>query len=180
MSGKSKKGYTLGRSSEPLFDLTLPSGQTCQARRPGVKGLIKAGMLDNFDQLTALVQTEHVEKNSSGPRKATAQDMVALARDKEKLEAGFELIDKLVAYVVTQPKVWVNYKLLNESDEEFEKRRLAAEESDAVPVEYVELEDKIYLLNWAVGTSSDLTNFRQGLQSTLADMATVQSVQNQA
>ena len=36
-------------------DLTVPSGQTCLVRRPGVQGLMEAGILHDLDTLTAEV-----------------------------------------------------------------------------------------------------------------------------
>src|SRR6478609_789269 len=114
-------GYTLGQNTEAveegLFDLTLPSGATCQARRPGVQGLLAAGMLDSFDQLSSLVATEHIQKKTPAgmaqaakvSRDQAAQAAAGLMADPAKLITGMQLVDKLAAYCVTQPEVWVDY-----------------------------------------------------------------------
>lgn len=168
-----KPKYTLGKGSEGI-DLTLPSGATCQARRPGVQGLIAAGMLDNFDQLTSLVKTEHIDKNT--PRGIAAQEKVTAAdvahatkvmtEDSDKLMTALQLMDRLTAYVVIQPAVWVDYKMKDgdevESDEDFAKRAAKAKADEAIPVRVVDDNDKMFLLNWAVGGSADLAAFRQG------------------
>jgi hypothetical protein len=171
--------YTLGKSSD-LQDLILPSGATCQARRPGVQGLIAAGLLDSFDDLTSLVKTEHLDTKSlkgiASTPKITAEDTKAaidlLSGDQTKLHAAFLMIDRLTAYVVTQPKVWIDYRLMvdvdgvkrEENDEEFAKREAMATEQDAIAVRLIDLDDKVFLMQWAVGGSSDLTLFREGPQ----------------
>lgn len=180
MPAKKRSGKTLGQGKYgSVTDLTLPSGETCSARRPGVQGLIAAGLLDNFDQLTALVQTEHIEKHSNRPVAAReqltdaerVQAGLALIKDQDKLHAGFMLIDKLVAFIVTEPRVWIDYQTKDEDDEAFQRRLELAEASGAIGVRDIDLNDKVYLVNWAVGGSSDLESFRQGLQSGMAPMA---------
>lgn len=175
-----KKSYSLGKSSE-FHDLTLPSGATCQARRPGVQGLISAGLLDNFDELTALVKTEHIDANSprgiASTPKVTAEDTEAatalLMKDKDKLATAFQMVDRLAAYVVTQPLVWVDYQLTGEADVAYAERVEQAAKDEAIPVRAVDLEDKMYLLQWAIGGTSDLSSFREGLKSPLAGMASI-------
>lgn len=174
-------GYSIGRGSSPtdLVDVELPSGNICQARRPGVQGLIGAGLLDSLDELTALVQTEHIDpKTPSGMAAAQrvtakqAEDATqALLADKDKLETAFTLIDRITAYVVVQPPVWVDYKLKVsdpgqesriETDDEFNRREEAAAKAGAIAVREVDDEDKMFLLQWCVGGTSDLAGFRPG------------------
>jgi hypothetical protein len=97
-------------------------------------------------------------------------------KDPAKLQIGFEMIDRLVAYVVTQPPVWVDYKTQKETEEDFIARQEKAERDEAVAVSDVDDADKAYIMNFAVGGSADLTTFRQGLTKTMADMAGVQDV----
>lgn len=187
MPGKSRTPvtYNLGQVDDELHDLTLPSGQRCQARRVGVEGLIDAGLLDSLDELTSLVQTEHVQPKSkaiparsiASTPKITAADTdaatKALAADPERLGTAFSVIDKLVVYIVVQPTLWVDYKmkikdneakdgLRIETDDEFAHRQEIAAKTSATPVRRVRLEDKMELLNWVMGGVSNLKNFRQG------------------
>lgn len=182
MPGKAKK-YTLGQASD-LHDVTLPSGATCQARRPGVQGLISAGLLDSFDDLTALIKTEHIDKHSirgqatvSKVTPVEAKNAVdTLMADKEKLATAFHMVDRLVISVVTQPAVWIDYQLKDETDEDFAERARKARVDEAIPVRAVDLDDKMFLVNWAVGGSSDLTAFREGREQLMADVASSQEV----
>lgn len=175
--------YTLGSktSNSGLHDVLLPSGATCQARRPGVQGMIAAGVLDNFDELTALVQSEHITPKIPKGQSAAAAAKVsaaqtqgaaeALIKDKGKLHTALTLMDRLAAYVIVQPPVWVDYQLMDEPDEAWAKREAEAEESGALAIREVDIDDKMFLLNWAVGGSSDLAAFRTGTNELLGDLA---------
>jgi hypothetical protein len=190
MPGKKKDTtgkYGFGQASaNGLHDLKLPSGGLCQAKRPGVNGMIEAGILDNFDQLTALVQTEHIGPNTPSARtKVTPAQAQALGQsfmaDKEKLQAAISMMDKLVAYVVVQPPVWIDYKLTeDETDEAFAARQAEAEDEGRVGASIVDLDDKTFIMNWALGGSSDLAAFRQGTKELMAGVAPVEEIQQPA
>ena len=151
----SKTGYGLGITNKS-FDLALPSGNVCRAVRPGAQGLIKAGLLDSMDQLTALVQNEHID--SKDPRKL-AKAVEALSVNKDQLLQGLEMVDKCVAYVVQEPKVYLEPPAGEERDPE----RIYADE--------VDLEDKMFIFNWAVGGTSDLKSFREESQQLLGGLS---------
>lgn len=183
MPGKNKK-YTLGQAPD-LHDVTLPSGQTCQARRPGVQGMIEAGLLDSFDELTAIVQSEHIAPKT--PQGMAAADKVTpgqvksasdiLMQDPTKLAAAFHLIDRMIAGVVVTPAVWVDYQMKDEPDKEWTKRQEKALEDEAVPVRQIDLDDKMFLVEWAVGGSPDITSFREGREKLMVDLASSQAIQ---
>ena len=83
------------------------------------------------------------------------------------------MIDQLTVSVVVQPKLWVDYKLKMkvpvdgkdpetriETDEEFNDREEKALKSGAIAVRNIALEDKVWLMNWAMGGISELAAFR--------------------
>lgn len=179
MPGKKASGkYNLGskaKANKGLVDLALPSGEVCQARRPGVQGLMASGILDSFDQLTAIVQTEHVAPNN--PRTADkvtpAQTIAAaknLATDKEAIENALWLMDRLAVYVVVQPQCWIDYQMKDEPDEVWNARQAKAIEDEALAIRDVDLGDKAFITNWAVGGSADLAAFREGTGKLLGDL----------
>lgn len=200
---KYKSKYTLGSKivEGGFHDLELPSGATCQARRPGVQGLIAAGLLDSFDDLTALVQTEHVETKSTKPptAKVTPAKVAATTQavNKEQLHAALLLMDRLTVYVINEPKVWLDYPLKEElgddgepgpawvaRENEWKKAKEAYDAAEAteedhdvppppIAVREVEIDDKMYLLQWAVGGSADLKAFRQESQALLGGLAAI-------
>lgn len=182
MPGKKKTNYTLGRNSAKAgIDLVLPSGDTCLARRPGVQGLIAAGVLDNFDELTAIVQTVHIAPNSIAGRAPVTPAQVksageALLADKEKLANVLWMVDRLVVFVVMEPAVWIDYQMKDEPDEEWAERQRKAAEDDAIAVRDIDLDDKMFLVDWAVGGTSELTSFREGSKKLVGDMATIEAL----
>lgn len=183
--GKSTKPnkYTLGKkkaSTDGLFDVDLPSGETCQAKRPGVPGLIELGLLDSFDDLTAFVQIEHIDPKTARGQKVSPEQArdaaIAIMKDPDKLAKMLHLVDRVVVGIVTQPIVWIDYQQKDESDEAWEKRQAKAQEDEAVAVRDIDLDDKMFLLNWAVGGTSDLKAFRQGSQELMGNLAASEAV----
>src|SRR5690606_26575551 len=98
----------------PLTDLELPSGEMCQVKRPGVQGLIKAGVLHSLDSLTTIVQTETIPTAAGKPVPKESQ-VEAVMNDPEKFDRMMTTVDKIVCHVVTQPKVVSN--MVPETDE---------------------------------------------------------------
>jgi hypothetical protein len=152
-----KQGFGIGLI-RPM-ELELPSGETCLAIRPGAQGLIKAKLLDSLDQLTSLVQVEHIDAND--PRKAseTKVSIEELAKDPEKLDQGLAMIDRVICHVVKAPVVLMD--LTEEEQAARVARGLPAVDPEAIYASYVDEEDKMFIVQWAVGGTSDLIQFRE-------------------
>lgn len=199
---KSTKYKPTAWGAEALMDLELPSGQLCEVRRPGVTGLITAGLMDSLDSLTGIVQTEHVERVNKGEEvKLTRDDVKAFTGDKDKLRTAMDLMDKILEYVVTQPSVLrpvvrddrtgkpiLRPKVDRDSGEPvFEKDGTTAvleevplEERDYVPGQVytpmVDLMDKTYIFQFVVGGVSDLQQFRQEFGASLGSLGLGEAV----
>lgn len=164
----------------PLTDLELPSGEMCQVRRPGVQGLIKAGVLHSLDSLTTIVQVETIPKAEGKPMPKEAS-IDAVMADPEKFDAMMTMVDKIVCHVVTQPKVVSNMvpetdehgqpalkdgePVLRELTDEEKSNAVAEYEADhpdrgLVFVDWIDTMDKMFIMNFAVGGSADLAQFR--------------------
>jgi hypothetical protein len=186
---KADKYAATAWGGEHLIDLEMPSGQLAQVRRPGVSGLIKAGLLDSLDTLTALVKTEHMDRVKTGKPTTpdiTSEDISALTKDKDRLLAALDLMDKVVEYVVVQPEVlrpierdefgvpvllWKG-KLNEDSSEKMEEIPLADKDRVAgqVYTDMVDPTDKVYIFQFVVGGVRDLEQFRQEFGETLGSM----------
>lgn len=158
----SKKAY--GNSwKTPLTDLELPSGELCQVRRPGVQGLIKAGVLHSLDSLTSIVNAETIPNAKGLPK----QSVKSILQDPEKFQAMMDQVDKIVVYVVVQPDVLPAIVTQSMVGEKFSLddvgRDLTDEERDpeAIYVDYIDPQDKMFIMNFAVGGSRDLEKFRK-------------------
>jgi hypothetical protein len=186
---KAEKYAATSWGAEHLTDLEMPSGQLAQVRRPGITGLIKAGLLDSLDSLTALVKTEHidrVEKGKPTTPEITAEDIRALAQDKDKLIETLDLMDRVVEYVVVQPvvlrpverdeqgnplKMWKG-RLDDNGDQIMEEIPIPDDKRVAgqVYTEMVDASDKIFIFQFVVGGVRDLEQFRQEFGETLGSL----------
>lgn len=168
-----------------LVDLELPSGELCQVRRPGVQGLIKAGVLHSLDSLTSIVQTETIPK-SDGKPVPKDQSIKAIVNDPAKFDKMMEQTDKIVCFVVTQPKVHSNLRpvrqlvddeldlwedVVKDGEKVFEEIPEEDRDPELVYVDYIDAIDKMFIMNFAVGGSSDLAEFRAATQASLGGVS---------
>jgi hypothetical protein len=174
---------------EHLIDLEMPSGQLAQVRRPGVSGLVRAGLLDSLDTLMSLVKTEHIDRVKTGEpttREITPEDMKELSKDSGRLLQALDLMDRVTEYAVVQPSVlrpvqrdesgkpllmWKG-KLEEDGSQIMEELELPDGERDAgqVYTDMVDPTDKVYLFQFVVGGVRDLEQFRAEFSETLGTM----------
>lgn len=147
-----------GASGEVLEDITVPSGQLCLVRRPGVEGLLKAGVLHQLDTLTQLVQSNLNSKGSN----ATDETVMDIMADPEKLASMMRVLDKILIYVVVKPEI--------QSTPDDVTRR----ENGVIYADMVDLMDKMFLMNYAVGGTRDLERFRAEHTNAMGSVAAVQ------
>jgi hypothetical protein len=147
-----------------LEDLTVPSGQLCQVRRPGVEGLVKAGVLNDMDSLSAIVDNKHI-KRAKG-MKPTDVNIASL--DQATMDSMFHVVDRIVCYVVVQPHI--------EMTPNDPTRRV----SGVIYADMVDLTDKMFLVNYAVGGTRDLERFRGELDESLRSLDAGEDVEDQA
>lgn len=173
---KKQPNYGAGWKSR-FHDLTLPSGEVCQVVRPGVQGLIKAGVLQSLDALTAIVQTETIPKAEGKP----VVDIKAITGDSDKFNSMMEAVDKIVIHVVQQPKVYdltITQHDIDKDDLPFTAEDLGREFTDEDPrdpdriyIDYIDSMDKMFIMNFAVGGSADLAQFRQATTNVVGSVS---------
>lgn len=149
-----------------LEDLVVPSGQTCLVRRPGLEGLLKAGVLRNLDTLSAIVDQKHLKKTAKGaPPKVNVSSLMS---DEKALSDIMLAVDKVVSFCVVKPEVH-----LTPDDETRRKPGL-------VYADMVGIEDKMFIFNYVVGGTRDLETFRAGLDESLGSVADGEGVPGEA
>jgi len=159
-----------------FIDLTVPSGQVCQVRQPGVENLIAAGMLDNADTLMALVNQKVEKAKGKSPVKKAADPSELLKQDPAKLTVLFSMIDKIVEYMVVQPRVVRPIVRLEEIPEKpgtFAERPMMPEErdQDTIYTDSIDLGDRMFLFQYAIGGGDDLDSFRAKFAEGLGSLA---------
>lgn len=151
---RNKKQYGLGKATQEI-ELDLPSGNQCLVVRPGVQGLIKAGILDSLDTLTSIVQVDHLDANDP---KSMARAVHKAAEAPEKLLEGMAIVDKTIVHVVKEPSVGFHTELK------------AGEVAPDVFVEDVDLDDKMFIFQFVVGGTRDLEAFRATREAVLGGL----------
>lgn len=163
-----KSNVQPGFGRRAVFSLDLPSGYTVQVKRPGVNGLVKAGILESLDSLTSIVQGETIPKAEGKPE----VDVKKIMQDPEQLQAMLEMMDKIVCFVVVEPKLSLKPTVLDAEGKNVEDptdEQLDAMRSDEEQyVDLVDDEDKTYIMNFALGGAKDLATFRQATKEALA------------
>jgi hypothetical protein len=163
---------------DPYIDLTFPSGQLAQVRRPGVPQLIDAGVLDSADTLGSLVDQKHL-KRVKGQQQI---DPASLMKDSANLITVMQLVDKVTAYMVIQPavaEIWVEE--MNDEGKKI-RRKIRDDERDpnVVYCDVIGIEDRMFLFQYAVGGSTDLATFRERFQAAMGSVEAIPSVSRAA
>lgn len=149
-----------------LEDLTVPSGQLCLVRRPGMQGLIKAGVLRNVDSLSQIVNEKHLKRVDG---KATDEiNMTSLMSDEEGMDEVLHVMDKVVCHVVVKPEIHMT------------PGDVTRRQAGVVYADMVDLVDKMAIFNYAVGGTRDMESFREGLGDVVGGLAAGEGVHVQA
>ena len=163
---------TWGKSAN---ELTVPSGQRCLARRPDTSALAKDGLLHKLDSITATIHSKHVSKKAKGGGNSAKSQQMAedvalaqLAKDPAKLAEMMDTVDKVVLLTVIEPPLQLPPE--NWSDRE----------DGVVYTDTIDLEDKMYLVNYAVGGTRDVAKFRGTVAERTKRLADVEDVEDSA
>lgn len=138
-----------------LVDLRVPSGQLCQIRRPDLSTLAKMGLLNEFDTISRTVYDKHIE---GGEKQVNNNEIMNLLSDPQKAEKMFEMVDRIVCFVVVQPKI---YRTPND---------VTNRKNDRIYVDSVDMEDRFFIFNYALGGTKDIDSFRDQSKSIVGDL----------
>jgi hypothetical protein len=143
-------------------ELTLPSGQTCLARRMTIESVIATGLMDEVDVLTATVDkhTRQVKGGNKVPDGPIIQN--SLLKDQAALAAIIGLTDRLVPEIVVSPVIHLHYTITVVGKTKVTKM-IAPEDREpgAVYTDQIALDDKMELFNWAMGGLEAFSSFRR-------------------
>ena len=129
------------KNSNPLME--LPSGMTVKVMlRPNMQIFMKAGIIPN--SLMSIIQ--------SAIKSGTAPDVSEMSIDEEKMDDMFRMMDNIVCFVVQEPEI----QPTPQDDEPRDEETLYVDE--------LELTDRQFIFQWAVGGTRDLERFRSEQQ----------------
>lgn len=149
-----------------MEDLTVPSGQTCLVRRPGMEGLMKAGILHNVDSLSQIVNEKHLMRVEG--KKTDEIDMTSLMKDDKGMDEVMLVVDKVICHCVVKPAV-------QRTPNDVTRRQ-----PGVVYADMIDLVDKMFIFNFVVGGTRDLERFRGGLDALVGGVEAGEGVQQQA
>lgn len=147
-----------GQEGTPL---DLPSGNTALVRVPGMLVFLEQGFIPN--SLMPIIQ-EAVNRGK-------APDPNKMPISPESLAEMAELVDKVAVYCVMEPE------LRPVPDKDENGRELEARDPNALYVDKVDLDDKTFIFNFAVGGTRDLEPFREGLKASMEPVQPGQDVE---
>jgi len=158
-----KKISTAAEFKKNLYtELTLPSGNVCLARRPGLDTFLKNKQVPNA--LLPFI-TQAMQAAKGGKREGNPVNLNDLA-DLDTLAEISSFNDIVLCATVFQPKVY----LPPEDGDDRDETKLYADEVDEL--------DRQFVFQWAVGGSADLEKFRKELASMLSTMVPGEEVGN--
>jgi hypothetical protein len=153
-------------------DLTLPSGNVALVKRPGPAALLNGGVLP--DTLMPIIQK--AIKSGQGLRPEDEKDLM---NDPQKLIEALETMDRLMVMVVVEPEVafhkhqpinavdaaWVDIPESRRNGEKCECGATHPGSDEIIYTDEVDMDDKMFIFNYAVGGTRDLERFRNEIGS---------------
>lgn len=151
--------------------LTLPSGQTCSARRIGIESLLATGLLGEADSLTAYVDQKHIKRVNG---KEPEVDVSSAMKDPKTLQQIVLLVDRITPFIVADPTVRSHVEDIDGGG----TRNIpeAERDTEAVYTDQIPLEDKMFLFNFAVGGTRSADRFLGQSADAVAGVADVTDV----
>lgn len=151
--------------------LQVPSGKTALVRAPGLETFLKQGMIPN----TLMAMIKKALDSNSGKAKSAAQEkremdkmFEEISADPTKLQDLFALVDAATVYCVVKPEVrpipLYTEDVIGTPDEGKLGREMPFEERPPpegfLYVDQVDMEDKMFIFNFACAGTRDVERFR--------------------
>lgn len=171
--------YSLGKKKE-TYEHTVPSGEVCLLKKLGLNDLIAGGVLDSFDELTAMVKEMHLDRVAGKPNQESVTDEATLTilQDPIKRRNLLTVADSVTVLAVVDPQVWPvpDPKAANASDRE--------RKSDRLYVDDVDMLDKFSIMSQSIvgiqESMAAMKPFRPGSEPNLADVAAGKNLPHKA
>ena len=172
-------------------EVTLPSGNVALVRQLLPEAFLNSGVIP--DSLSSMVTTA-IKSKKGLPPDTTAK----LAKDPKQLRAALEMMDRVLCYVVIDPKVEMpptcriapngepceSYVDIPEhNDPENPKYHEFVEgerDKDVLYADAVDTNDKMFIFNYSVGGTKDVAGFRGELAGNVGGVPKRKAVEGQA
>lgn len=185
-SGAKKK--TSGQSAARQWkrakgeEVEVPSGNVALLKRPGMEAFLAEGLIP--DALMPIVQ-ESIRTGQGLP----PEKMAEMSEDLTVVGSMLDAMDRVVVRVVIEPKVLWHKRIvvdgegapvLKDGKEQTEVIPESERDDDLLYTDDVDMEDKTFIFNYAVGGTRDLERFREEASASLVAVQDVKAVRNKA
>lgn len=172
------------RGTVETTELTLPSGKVCLTKKPeSMQTFLAKGMIPN--SLMPIIE-KALEEGKTGKAPDPKDVMEEVLKDPSQIAAMFELIDAIVVDCVISPKVmpepkWTDADLQAGRCQPTEVGQLIEDErrptGDFIWIDWVKVDDRMHIFQWAVGGTRDLEGFRSQQAAALASVESGEGVE---
>lgn len=177
-------------------DLPLPSGNVARVRQLGPTAFLTSGMIP--DPLTSLVRQAINSKQGLPP-----SALNKIADDPKQLTAALEMFDRVLVFAVIMPSIEMppacafdvnlgvgdpkpcgeyantdRHQKVGHPD--YHKYREGDREPGTLYADQVKMDDKMFVFNWVLGGTRDLSKFREQLSGTVESLQDSKPVQGKA
>ena len=163
-------------------ELLLPSGNVAVVKRPGPAVFLTQGLLP--DTLTPIVNDSI--RNGQGLPPEKVKD---LSESPEGIVSMLDAMDRVLVAVVLEPRVTYHRRPVLDSDgnpaiddkgkETYEDIPENERDEDEIYSDDVDLEDKMFVFNFAVGGTRDLERFREEHSTAMGDIRSLETGEDQ-
>lgn len=163
---KSKKKVTTAKGwkkSTAEMDLELPSGNVCKVKRPGLTQLLSANVLPDILSPIADKAMKAAKGGVTPKDEDLNKDLMDGLSDEGGLPALMSSFGRVVAYCVVEPKVQYHQEELEKGSGKWTDIPEDERDEDVLYTDVVDLDDQMFIFNFVVGGTADLTEFRKQL-----------------
>lgn len=160
-------------------ELTLPSGQTCLAKKMSIEGVVATGLLNEVDILTQMVDKHtRMVKGGKGVADGVQVDN-SLLKDPEALGAVMGLTDRLIPHIVISPAIRRHWTETTVGKTKVTKMiPIKDREPGVVYTDQIDLHDKMHLFEWSLGGLTEFSSFRRESDSSVGTVDPVTASKN--
>jgi hypothetical protein len=169
----------VGVDEKAVAVLMLPSGNAARVRRSGPEAFMTSGIIP--DPLTAIVEKGIRSKKGLPPQK-----QADIAKDPEKLGAVIEMLDRTLVYAVVEPTVVMPPACVvcdeldttsakqhsDKNRDDYHEYKEGDRVAGVVYADRVSMDDKMFIMTWTLGGTSDLERFREEQRRSVASIST--------
>jgi len=165
------------KKNKAAIDLELPSGNVCFAKRKTLDVFLAEGVIPN--SLMQIIQQQLDE--TEGKTNDLQGELQKVASDPDKLRDIMALADAITVGCVKEPMCLSNLRSTGRVDEDgrpiMEVIPEADRDEELLYVDEVDMDDKMFIFQWAVGGTASVERFRSEQAALVADLSGSEEVE---